>query len=88
MESNHQMLARMKLDIQMRGLSESTRDSYLRYARKFLEHCGKPAEDLDESDIKEYLICLMHEGRLETSSINQYNAAIRFLFAGAPRRLL
>ena len=81
MDNNQQLLARMSVDIQMRGLSENTRDPYLRYARKFMEFCGKTAEELDESDAREYLIHLMREGRLETSSINQYNSAIRFLFA-------
>ena len=81
MENNQQMLKRMSLDIRMRGLAESTNDSYVRYAGKFLDYCGKPAEELDECDAREYLIHLMHEGRLDTSSINQYNAAIRFYFA-------
>jgi len=81
MENNLQILKRMSVDIQMRGLSEHTLASYMRYARKFLDHCGKPAEELGESDAREYLISLMREGRLDTSSINQYNAAIRFLFA-------
>lgn len=81
MENNQQILTRMSLDIRMRGLSESTHDAYMRYARKFLEHCGKTADDVDECDAREFLIHLMHEGRLDTSSINMHNAAIRFLFA-------
>lgn len=81
MENNQQILTRMSLDIRMRGLSESTHDAYIRYARKFLEHCGKTADDVDECDAREFLIHLMHEGRLDTSSINLHNAAIRFLFA-------
>jgi site-specific recombinase XerD len=80
-KDNLQMLARMSVDIRMRGLSDSTHDIYLRYAGKFMEYCEKPTDELDESDARDYLIHLMREGRLEHSSINQYNAAIRFLFA-------
>jgi site-specific recombinase XerD len=81
LENNLQVLKRMSVDIQMRGLSEHTLDSYVRYAGKFLDYCEKPAWELDESDAREYLIHLMREGKLENSSINQYNSAIRFLFA-------
>ena len=88
MENNLHILKRMSLDIQMRGLSENTLDSYVRYAGKFLDYCDKPAESLDVSDARDYLIHLMQEGRLDTSSINLYNAAIRFLFAVTLNRTL
>ena len=88
MENNQQMLARMSLDIKMRGLSENTHDIYIRYARKFLEHCGKPAEELDESDARGLLIHLMQDGSLSTGTINMYNSAIRFFFAVTMNRTL
>lgn len=81
MKDNLLMLNRMSLDIRMRGLSESTHECYLRHVGKFLEFCDKSAEETDETDARDYLIHLMSEGRLEHSSINQHNAAIRFLFA-------
>ena len=81
LENNLQVLKRMSVDIQMRGMSEQTHDVYVRYAGKFLDHCGKLASELDEGDARDYLISLMREGRLDSSSINLYNASIRFLFA-------
>ena len=81
MVSNPQTLARMTLDIRMRGLSENTHNSYIRYTGKFMDYCGKPAGELDESDARGYLIHLMQEGRLDIGTINMCNAAIRFLFA-------
>ena len=80
-ENDLQVLKRMSVDIQMRGMSEQTHAVYVRYAGKFLEYCSKPATELDEGDARDYLISLMREGRLDTSSINLYNASIRFLFA-------
>jgi len=88
MENNQQMLTRMSVDMQLRGLSEHTQVAYLRYARKFLEHCGKPAGELNESDAKDYLIHLMRDGRLANSSINLHNASIRFFFAVTLNRTL
>jgi site-specific recombinase XerD len=78
MQTIQQQLTRMKTDMQLRGLTEHTQEAYLRSVRKFLEFCGDGKESFDENDAREYLIHLMKEGRLENTSINQYNAAIRF----------
>jgi site-specific recombinase XerD len=86
--SNIQIIKRMSVDMQLRGMSEHTQGVYLRYAGNFLEHCGKPADELDESDARELLICLMREGRLSIGTINMYNSAIRFLFAVTLNRTL
>jgi site-specific recombinase XerD len=88
METNQRILNRMSVDIQMRGLSDHTHVLYLRYARKFLEYCGKSAEELDESDAREYLISLMHDSQLATGTINMHNSAIRFFFAVTMNRTL
>ena len=81
METNKQLLSRLSLDIRMRGMSEHSHEAYIRNVSKFLEQCGKPAEDLDESDARAYLINLLREGKVCTATINQHNAAIRFFFA-------
>jgi len=86
--SNQQIIKRMSVDMQLRGMSEHTQNVYLRYAGKFLEHCDKPVEELDESDARELLICLMREDRLSIGTINIYNSAIRFLFAVTLNRTL
>lgn len=88
METNQQMLARMSLDIKMRGLAENTHDVYVRYVRKFLEHCAKPVEELGEADARDYLIRLMQDGSLATGTINMHNSAIRFFFAVTLNRTL
>jgi len=88
MENNQQMLARMSLDMKMRGLAENTQAVYARYVRKFLERCGKPVEELGEVDAREHLIWLMQDGRLSTGTINMYNSAIRFFFAVTLNRTL
>lgn len=64
-------------DMQLRGYSEHTQDVYGRAVRKFLNYSRKAVEQLDEQDVREYVLYLMG-GQLSKSSINTYQAAIRF----------
>ncbi|MEA1961184.1 MAG: phage integrase N-terminal SAM-like domain-containing protein [Bacillota bacterium] len=81
MENKEQILQRMKEDIQLRGLSKNTLESYTLNARIFLEYCNRPAEELDEHDIRNFLWHLINEKKVAPSTVNTYSAAIRFLFA-------
>jgi site-specific recombinase XerD len=55
MENKEQILLRMKEDILLRGLSKNTLESYTLNARIFLEYSNRPAEQLDEYDIRNFL---------------------------------
>jgi len=88
MKTNKNYLKRMAIDIQLRGMSEHTHRMYIRHTELFLEHCGKDADELDESDAREFLIHLMRENKVSPGTINQYNAAIRFFFAVTLNRTL
>jgi len=81
MITNHQAMQRMKADIQLRGLSKNTLDSYLAHARIFLESRAKPIEELDEMDVRDFLGRLIVEKKLSPGTVNIYSAAIRFFFA-------
>jgi site-specific recombinase XerD len=81
MITNQQAMQRMKADIQLRGLSKNTLDSYLTHTRKFLESRLKPIEELDEMDVRSFLGRLIVEKMLSPSTVNIYSAAIRFFFA-------
>jgi integrase/recombinase XerD len=76
-----EILARMEEDIQLHGLSKGTSVNYLYRAKKYLEYARKPVEEIDEQDIRRYLLYLINETKLSSSSVNNSNAAIRFLFA-------
>ena len=77
-----QALQRMKADIQLRGLSESTYDSYMSHIEIFLKHCSsRPIEELNEMDVRKFLGHLIVEKKLSPSTVNSYSAAIRFFFA-------
>lgn len=80
MEINH-CLERLCMDMQLRGLSTHTQDSYRIHVTKFLEYAKRPVEELDETDMREFLVHLMRENAIKTCTINSYSAAIRFFFA-------
>jgi len=74
-------LTRLKADIQLRGLSTNTLESYMRNTKIFLEHCGKPIEELSEIDVRQFLGHLAIERGLSPGTVNCYSSAVRFFFA-------
>lgn len=88
MQTNEAILSRMEEDILLRGLAAGTRHDYLMHARIFLEYIVRPIEELDEEDIRQYLSYLICEKKLAASTVNTYNAALRFLFGVTLNRTL
>ena len=55
MDNKEQILLRMKEDIQLRGLSQNTLESYTLHARIFLEYSNRPVDQLNTDDIRNFL---------------------------------
>ena len=81
MRTNEQILSRMSEDLILRGLAPGTQHDYLLHARLFLDWAKQPAEAMDEENIRAYLNYLISDKRLAVSTVNTYNAALRFLYA-------
>lgn len=79
--TEQQVLERLKADIKLRGLSESTLKNYTRNLRKFLGFCKRPIDELDENDVRRFLEHLIIVKKLRPRTVNQHSAAIRFFFA-------
>jgi len=77
--SENDYLRKLYEDMQLRNYSEHTQLAYGRAVREFLNRTGKAVEVLDEQDVRNYVMHLMGSG-LSTSTINSYQAAIRFFF--------
>ncbi len=77
--STNQYLEKLYQDMQLRSYSDHTQEVYGRAVRSFLTFSGKPAETLNEQDVRNYILYLMR-AKLSKSSINTYQAAIRFFF--------
>jgi site-specific recombinase XerD len=78
---NKEYLQRLMMDMRLRGLSIHTQNSYRIHVTKFLEYAKRPMEELDETDVREFLIHLIQENKVQTVTINSYSASIRFFFA-------
>ena len=74
------ILERLQEDMELRGLSKETKKHYLDHAKRFLLWTGKPAEEMDEQNIRQFLKYLI-ERKLSVSSVNIHNSALRFLYA-------
>ncbi len=55
-----QLQLRMLGDMQLRGLSERTQESYVRAIRKLAEHYGRAPDEISEEDLREYFLYRMN----------------------------
>ena len=69
-----------KKELVLSGLSEKTRDAYLRCLKKLDDYYIKPVETLTTEEIKDFLYFLIKEKRFSQEYINQINAAAKFFF--------
>lgn len=70
----------MQGDMELRGFSKPTQKTYLREVSRFVQHFGKPPEELGEKEIKEYLLHVVRDRKISLSTLKQYYSALRFLY--------
>ncbi|MGK0465803.1 MAG: integrase/recombinase XerD [Clostridium sp.] len=78
--TKEQVLEKLKFDVELRGLSKHTQDEYYTKCKIFQNHFDKPATELYEKDIREFLHYLTTEKKLTSGSVNSYNSGLRFLY--------
>lgn len=78
-DSNNDMVLTVKNELILRKYSAKTQKAYLGHIKRFLQFCSKNIEEIDNGDIKKYLLKLIDQ---EKSSvyINQAISALEFLF--------
>jgi site-specific recombinase XerD len=86
--TEQQALQKMKDDIQLRNLAESTLRNYTRCIKVFWAFCNRPVDELDENDVRRFLRHLIDERKLAPRSVNQHSSAIRFFFAVSLNRYM
>jgi hypothetical protein len=57
---------RMQEDLQLRGLSPKTQESYLRAVRQLAEYCQKPPDEINEEALRRYFLYLTDQVLLRT----------------------
>lgn len=67
-------------DMQLRGLSKRTQESYVAAVRKLAEYYGKSPAELEEAELRAYLLYLKNEKQVATSTQNQALCALKFLY--------
>jgi len=78
--TKEQVLEKLKFDVELRGLSKHTQDEYYTKAKIFQDYFNKPATELGEKEIREFLHYLTIEKKLTSGSVNSYNSGLRFLY--------
>jgi hypothetical protein len=58
------------------------------HVRLFQDHFDKPADQMGEAEISEYLHYLLTEKKLAPSSVNAQNSSLRFLYGETLDRVL
>ena len=65
-------------DMQLRGLSERTQDSYVRAVRQFLEYCHKPAEQVGQEEFRQYFLYLKNIRHVSRSTCTLALCGLKF----------
>jgi site-specific recombinase XerD len=76
----------MREDLEMRGRSGRTIETYIRCARRFVEHFGRSPMKLGAKEIRAYLLHLIREQKASPATVNTYAGAIKFLYAVTLKR--
>lgn len=79
--TNKQLLEKLKEDMEMRGFSHWTKDSYYRKAKEITEYFGKPMRQVKTKELRDFLLKYLKQERgMADKSVNYYNNVIRFIY--------
>lgn len=77
---------RMLEDMQLRGLSERTQETYLRAVRQLAEHYAVSPDQLSDEELRQYFVFLHTDKRLSRASCTIALCAIKFFYEHTLRR--
>jgi site-specific recombinase XerD len=77
---------RMLEDMQLRGLSERTQDTYLRTVRQLAEHYGRSPDQITEEELRQYFLYLENDKQVSPSTFTQALCGIKFFYERTLRR--
>ncbi|MBN1645824.1 tyrosine-type recombinase/integrase [Candidatus Woesearchaeota archaeon] len=73
-------------ELQLRGFSERTVISYLKFNKDFLGFCKKTSSEVQETDVKAYLGHLLGDKGLHPASVSLAKSALKFYYDGVLNR--
>ncbi len=71
---------KMMEDMQLRGLSARTQETYVRVVRQLAEYYHRPPDQISEAELRQYFLYLKNEKRAARSSCTQVLCALKFLY--------
>jgi site-specific recombinase XerD len=71
---------RMLADMQLRGLAEKTQEAYLRAVRQLAAYYGKPPDQVDEEELRQYFLFLKNEKKASRSTCTIALCGLKFFF--------
>jgi len=71
---------RMKEDLQLRGLSLRTQESYLFQVTRFARYYRRLPDKLGQKEVKEYLLHLINEKHVSYATLAQTYSALKFIY--------
>ena len=78
--TKEEILQKLRFDMELRGRQPMTIDYYVSKVRLYQDYYDKPADQMGEAEIKEYLHYLLTVKKNGRSSVNTYNTALRFVY--------
>jgi hypothetical protein len=70
----------MLVDLQLKGVTPRTQRVYLREVGNLAKYFGKSPEELEEGEIKEYLLHLLKERKVSEATYRVYCSGLKFLY--------
>jgi len=67
-------------DMQLRGYSLRTQESYLRVVRQLAEHYHKSPDQISEEELRQYFLYLVNERQLSRSTCTQVLCGLKFFY--------
>lgn len=71
---------KMMEDMQLRGLSVRTQETYVRVVRQLAEYYHKPPDQLSQADLRQYFLYLKNDKHASRSSCTQALSGLKFLY--------
>lgn len=79
--TNQELLEKLKEDMEMRGFSHYTKESYYNKAKEIVGHFSRPMEEVTTKELREFLMkYIREEKKISERSSNYYNSVIRFIY--------
>lgn len=75
-----ELRTRMENEMQLRGMSERTRESYMAAVARMARFYGRSPEQISEPEVQAYLLRMMQEEKLSWSTCNIAAHVLRFLY--------